>query len=75
MQVGPLLIDMVSCVIPTSRKVLRAAQQEEQACSRLVHAVETIAAVTNYSSSSPSQRVLTFLILSCLRCTHYICDP
>lgn len=67
MQVGPLLIDMVSCVIPTTRSVLRAAQQEEQACSRLVHAVETIAAVTNYSSSLPSQRVPTFLILKLLK--------
>ncbi|KAK3928787.1 Adhesion G protein-coupled receptor A2 [Frankliniella fusca] len=47
-EVGSLLIDMVSCTIQMPRHILRAAQIEDQTCSRLVQSVES---VTQYSSA------------------------
>ncbi|XP_052121111.1 adhesion G protein-coupled receptor A3 [Frankliniella occidentalis] len=52
-EVGSLLIDMVSCTIQMPRHILRAAQIEDQTCSRLVQSVES---VTQHSSSLQPQR-------------------
>ncbi|XP_034243765.1 adhesion G protein-coupled receptor A3 [Thrips palmi] len=52
-EMGSLLVDMVSCITQMPRSLLRAAQLEERASSKLVHAVET---VTQYSSPLQSQR-------------------
>lgn len=51
---GSLLVDMVGCITQMPRSLLRAAQLEERAGSKLVHAVEK---VTQYSSPLQSQRV------------------